>query len=125
MFIEKPLADSLEHCRELAELAAQRGLTTMMGCQFRFHPLLISLRNQLFEGRLGNVLGARAEWGEYLPDWHPWEDHRKSYSARPELGGGVVLTLIHPLDYLYWLFGRVSRRAGRDTQCAALANPGR
>lgn len=107
LFIEKPLADSLEHCRELAELASKRRLTTMIGCQFRFHPLLVSLRDQLRGGRVGDMLGARAEWGEYLPDWHPWEDHRKSYSARPELGGGVVLTLIHPLDYLYWLFGEV------------------
>jgi predicted dehydrogenase len=108
LFIEKPLSNSLDHCRELAELATQRGLTTMIGCQFRFHPLLISLRNQLRDGRLGKVLNVQAEWGEFLPDWHPWEDHRKSYSARPELGGGVVLTLIHPLDYLYWLFGPVS-----------------
>lgn len=108
LFIEKPLSNSLEHCRELAELAIQRGLTTMIGCQFRFHPLLISLRDQLHGGRLGNVLRAQATWGEYLPDWHPWEDYRKSYSARPDLGGGVVLTLIHPLDYLYWLFGPVS-----------------
>ena len=62
---------------------------------------------QLAAGRIGDILGARAEWGEYLPDWHPWEDHRKSYSARGDLGGGVVLTLIHPLDYLHWLFGPV------------------
>jgi predicted dehydrogenase len=107
LFIEKPLSHSLDHCQALADLARQRQLTTMIGCQFRFHPLLASLREQLPAGRIGEVLGARAEWGEYLPDWHPWEDHRKSYSARSDLGGGVVLTLIHPLDYMMWLFGPV------------------
>ena len=50
---------------------------------------------------------ARAHWGEYLPGWHPWEDYRGSYSARTDLGGGVVLTLSHPLDYLRWFFGDV------------------
>ncbi len=107
LLIEKPLSHSLDGCQQLAAIAAERRLTVMIGCQFRFHPLLISLDRQLREGRLGTVLGARAEWGEYLPDWHPWEDYRKSYSARPDLGGGVVLTLIHPLDYLYWMFGPV------------------
>ena len=90
LYIEKPLSHTLDHCRELAEVAGQRRLTTMIGCQFRFHPLLISLRKQLNERRVGEVLGARAEWGEYLPDWHPWEDHRASYSARAELGGAVT-----------------------------------
>jgi len=108
LFIEKPLSHTLDHCQQLADVARQNGLTTMIGCQFRFHPLLGSLRNQLAAGRVGQVLGARAEWGEFLPDWHPWEDHRQSYSARADLGGGVVLTLIHPLDYLYWLFGPVA-----------------
>ena len=46
--------------------------------------------------------------GEYLPNWHPWEDYRKGYSARKDLGGGVVLTLCHPLDYARWLFGEVA-----------------
>ena len=109
LFIEKPLSNSLEGCAELARIVQERALVAMIGCQFRFHPLLIELRNTLESGRLGRVIGARAEWGEYLPDWHPWEDHRQSYSARPDLGGGVVLTLIHPLDYLYWLFGGVDR----------------
>jgi predicted dehydrogenase len=118
LLIEKPLSHSLDRCQTLADLVRQKQLTTLIGCQFRFHPLLVSLREQLRAGRLGEVLGARAEWGEYLPDWHPWEDHRKSYSARADLGGGVVLTLIHPLDYLYWLFGPV-----RDVQATIRSVP--
>lgn len=46
-----------------------------------------------------------ADVGEYLPEWHPWEDYRKSYAARKDQGGGVILTMIHEIDYLYWIFG--------------------
>jgi predicted dehydrogenase len=88
-------------------IVRENRLVTMIGCQFRFHPLLSSLKNQLDNGKIGRVAGARADWGEYLPDWHPWEDYRQSYSARRDLGGGVILTLIHPFDYLYWIFGTV------------------
>lgn len=109
LFIEKPISHSLEGCTELKTLTEQRKLTTMIGCQFRFHPLLIILREQLRAGCIGKVLSARVEWSEYLPNWHRWEDYRRSYSARKDLGGGVILTLIHPLDYLYWLFGDVKR----------------
>ena len=109
LLIEKPLSHSRAGVDELAAVIARQSLTTLIGCQFRFHPLLAELRRGLAAGRLGRVIGARAEWGEYLPDWHPWEDHRRSYSARSDLGGGVVLTLIHPLDYMYWLFGPVDR----------------
>jgi predicted dehydrogenase len=42
-----------------------------------------------------------------LPGWHPWEDYRQGYAARKALGGGVVNTLSHPLDYVRWLFGDV------------------
>jgi predicted dehydrogenase len=56
---------------------------------------------------IGRPLSARAHWGEYLPGWHPWEDYRQGYSARLDLGGGALLTLSHPLDYLRWFFGEV------------------
>ncbi len=48
-----------------------------------------------------------AHWGEYLPNWHPWEDYRQSYAARADLGGGVIVTLTHPLDYLRFILGEV------------------
>ncbi len=107
LLIEKPLSHSLEGYEALVTAAGRSQITATVGCQWRYHPLLISLRRQLLDGRLGAVLGARAEYGDYLPSWHPWEDHRSSYSAIESLGGGVILTLIHPLDYLYWLFGPV------------------
>ena len=40
-----------------------------------------------------------------MPGWHPYEDYRKSYAAKKELGGGALLTQIHDFDYAIWLFG--------------------
>ena len=120
LYIEKPLADKRDRLKELASVVREHKLVTMIGCQFRFHPLLIQLREQIHAGRIGRIIGASAEWGEYLPGWHPWEDHRKSYSSRPELGGGVILTLIHCLDYLYWLFGRPNRVNAVTTKVPSL-----
>jgi predicted dehydrogenase len=88
------------------EVAASR-LTVLIGYQFRFHPGLRQVKQWLGEGAIGEVASARAHWGEYLPAWHPGEDYRRSYSARRELGGGVVVTLSHPFDYLRWLLGEV------------------
>ena len=109
LLIEKPLSHSRKGYSELKDLVERQQLITMIGCQFRFHPLLISFNNQMKKGRIGNILGARAEWGEFLPNWHPWEDYRSAYSARKELGGGALLTLIHPLDYFYWFFGEAEK----------------
>ena len=105
VFMEKPVSDSFERIQDLREALKKNGGRFQMGFQFRFHPGLSGLKALLDAGSIGEPYSFRAEWGEYLPGWHPWEDYRKSYSARKDLGGGVLLTLSHPLDYLRWLFG--------------------
>ena len=105
LLIEKPISHNLEGANSLLEVIRTSQSKVMVGYQFRFHPSLEFIQNALKEGLVGRPLSARAYWGEYLPDWHPWEDFRRSYSARQDLGGGVILTLSHPLDYLRWLFG--------------------
>ncbi len=101
ILMEKPVSHSLER------LDALDGSKVLVGFQFRFHPGLRKLAELLQSDAIGRPLAVHAHWGEYLPNWHPWEDYRQSYSARADLGGGVVLTLSHPLDYLRWLLGEV------------------
>lgn len=107
LFLEKPLSHSLEGLDLLEGALARGGGEVFVGFQFRFHPGLTRIKEILTSQTLGKPLSVRVHWGEYLPGWHPWEDYRNGYSARKDLGGGVVLTLCHPLDYLRWLLGEV------------------
>ena len=107
LLIEKPISHSMERVDELLQAVKRSGSRVLVGFQFRFHPTLRRVHRWLEEGAIGRVVHVRAHWGEYLPHWHPWEDYRRSYSARADLGGGVVLTLCHPFDYLRWLVGEI------------------
>jgi predicted dehydrogenase len=107
LLIEKPVSHSLKKLHDLQSALERGGGQALVAFQFRFHPTLVKAAELLASGEIGKPVSARAHWGEYLPNWHPWEDYRKSYAARPELGGGVVLTLCHPFDYLSWLLGEV------------------
>ncbi len=105
LLLEKPVAHTLEGVETLRQAVAQGGVRVLVGFQFRFHPTLRQVKAWLDQGAIGRPLFVRAHWGEYLPAWHPWEDYRQSYAARADLGGGVVRTLCHPLDYLRYLLG--------------------
>lgn len=109
ILLEKPISHSLDRANEFRSVVENSGAQVLVGFQFRYHPTLRRAAQLIADGAIGVPVTARAHWGEYLPDWHPWEDYRKGYSARPDLGGGVILTLCHPFDYLRMLLGDVSR----------------
>jgi predicted dehydrogenase len=105
LFIEKPLSHSLDGVAELVEIVESEGLVAFVGYQFRFHPGLRLLKSLIEERRLGRLVAAHIVNGEYLPDWHPYEDYRMTHPARQELGGGCLRIQTHELDYATWLFG--------------------
>ena len=107
ILLEKPVSHSLERLDSLQNAARKRGSRILVGFQFRYHPTLTQARKLIQSKALGKILTVHAHWGEYLPQWHPWEDYRQSYAARADLGGGVIVTLTHPLDYLRYLLGEV------------------
>ncbi|HVN14355.1 MAG TPA: Gfo/Idh/MocA family oxidoreductase [Anaerolineales bacterium] len=107
ILLEKPVSHSLDRLDVLQKTAEKSESRILVGFQFRYHPTLDKARELIQQGALGKVLAVHAHWGEYLPQWHPWEDYRQSYAARADLGGGVIVTLTHPLDYLRFLVGDV------------------
>jgi predicted dehydrogenase len=109
LLLEKPLSHNLEGVDELIRLMDDRRLVGLVGYQMRFHPCLRRLRELLSVRAVGRIVAVRAEVGEYLPGWHPYEDYRQMYASRADLGGGVVLSQIHEIDYIYWLFGMPRR----------------
>lgn len=121
ILLEKPISDSLARLDTLQQAAQKSGSKILVGFQFRYHPTLNKARELILADALGKVLTVHAHWGEYLPQWHPWEDYRASYAAREDLGGGVIRTLTHPLDYLRYLIGEVEALWSFNGHISALA----
>ena len=70
-----------------------------IGYNLRFHPLILELKNML---NPSEILTIEARCGQYLPSWRQ-RKYTSSYSAKKELGGGVLLDLSHEIDYISFL----------------------
>jgi len=99
VLVEKPVA---RRSADLDGLPADAAV--MVGYNLRFHEPVQRLMSMVHAGEAGNIVGARLWFGSHLPDWRPGVDYTTTYSARAELGGGVLLDAIHELDLLLWLF---------------------
>ncbi|MBN1877193.1 MAG: Gfo/Idh/MocA family oxidoreductase [Anaerolineae bacterium] len=108
LFIEKPLASSQEGVETLLEAIKAHNVISFVGYNLQFHIVVKEIQRLLDEGRLGMPLIFQCQVGQWLPDWHPYEDYRRAYYARKDLGGGVALTLIHEIHLALELLGSPS-----------------
>lgn len=106
VLVEKPLAPDSSGLPEVARLITAGAGPVYVACDLRFDLSLLHFRQRVHE--IGPVHAVRIECQSYLPDWRPDRDYRQSYSARAG-EGGVLLDLIHEIDYAVWLFGAPSR----------------
>ena len=87
VFMEKPLALSLEQCTRLVRAAESTPVTTMVGFHLRWHRLVREAHEWMTAGRLGTVELLRTvftsgiRWRADLPAWR----------TRREAGGGVLI----------------------------------
>lgn len=102
VFVEKPLTVSTEGLDDLVALGKGR---LMVGYNLRLHEPVRRTIELVHRGRAGTVSAVRVWFGSWLPDWRPSVDYRQTYSARSDLGGGVLMDAIHELDLVVWLLG--------------------
>lgn len=120
LFIEKPISSNLAEVENFLNIGNTQKIVIMIGYNFRFHRPIQLLKQKITEGIIGDLIGIRAEVGQYLPDWRPGMDYRQSVSARKSLGGGAVLELSHEIDYVRWLFGEVKSVSAQVDQLSDL-----
>ena len=109
LLIEKPLSDRMEGLDILKGIVEEKSLPVMVGFQLRHHPGFQFLLELLRNGDLGKPLSLQGYVGQYLPDWRPSVDYQKCYSARKDLGGGVILDLCHEIDIAVSILGKVHK----------------
>jgi predicted dehydrogenase len=102
VFLEKPIAMTLEEADEVIEACERAGVTLMVGHSQRFAAIHWQLKELIDSGELGRPLHVSTTTfaGYFWPGaWHAWQiDPAQS-------GGNLVQNGIHDLDLFCWLFG--------------------
>lgn len=108
VFVEKPIADSMQDGRAIQEACRSAGLTLVVGHCFRRLGAARKVKQLLDEGRLGSVVLAEANFslpGKLTPD--KWRYYRETCPGGPLLQLGI-----HHADTLQYWLGPVERVQG-------------
>ncbi len=84
----------------------RKSISGLPSCTLRFHPVVKKVKELLENNTIGNVLLIHQHIGQYLPNWHPWEDYRKFFVSKRETGGAREL-LPFELFWLTYLFSDI------------------
>ncbi len=101
LFMEKPLALSLDDCQAIVQAARTQRVKVMVGQVFHFYPIFQEAQRRIAAGDLGDVVSSWSKRMAYYPpsEMPPWRtDPRKG-------GGFTVENQVHELDLVTWFCG--------------------
>lgn len=103
--VEKPLAVTMRGVDDALAAAARAGILARVGYIRRVAPELLAVREQVADGKIGDLRLAYLNGSQEFPKYRP--DFQRTYYARPEMGGGAILDAAsHSFDMLIWLMGQ-------------------
>jgi predicted dehydrogenase len=115
LYIEKPLAVTVEGCDRILAAARERGTRLFVGHNMRYMTIVRRMKALVDEGRIGEV---KSVWcrhfisyggDAYFRDWH----------AESRYGTGLLLQKgAHDLDVMHWVSGATTRRVSAFGNCA-------
>lgn len=94
----------LADLEDLNELARSKNIMVAPSSTLRFHPAISIIRDLVLSGKAGKVSNLTLHSGQYLPDWHPYEDVADYYVSEKETGGAREIVPFE-LTWLTEIFG--------------------
>lgn len=92
----------LEDVRKIKEISGN--IFVAPSCTFKFHPMIKKIKSIIASGEYGKVCNFSYHSGQYLPDWHPWEDVNDFYVSN-RITGGAREIVPYELTWLVDVFG--------------------
>ena len=77
----------LDRLAELNELSKLNKVFIAPSCTMSFHPAIKDIKNIVKSGLYGKITNFNYHSGQYLPDWHPWEEVKDFYVSKRDTGG--------------------------------------
>ena len=115
-FCEIALSDALDGADELLALVEKHELVAALGINNPCHAVMRQAKAWLDDGRFGAPLTYQMAFGNYLPNWHPWERYQDFYDETQLMG-----VVAQELATLYTLLGtRVSELYAQSRHAGAL-----
>lgn len=85
-FIEASVVDT--DFELIIRQANEKGVCLAPSCTLFFHPAIKKIANIIQNNELGRISNFLYHSGQYLPDWHTYEDVSQYYVSNKETGGG-------------------------------------
>lgn len=120
VFAEVPFVYDAGVARQIARRAGTYPAVLGVSHTIRYYPPYRIIRDLLAAGAIGKPLYLEYSLGNYLPDWHPYEDYRDFYGARANLGGCGMDMILHDIAPVLWWMGPVTSVLARFSKLSAL-----
>lgn len=101
----------LEGLEEASQMAKEKNVFIAPSCTFRFHPVVKDIKKIVKSGTFGKITNFTYYLGQYLPDWHPWENVKDFYVGKKETGGAREMVPFE-LTWLVDIVGLPQKIAG-------------
>ena len=104
ILVEKPMAISVQECRDMIAAADKAGVTLMVGQNLRYTPNAAAVKRFIDEGNLGDIQVART---------HHISGGAPERFIDGKTGGGILqVQQVHHIDLLRYYVGNVKRVTG-------------
>lgn len=112
VFIEKPMASSIEDAKLLATLCEEHNKVTWISSNLKYHKYMGYAKNIVENWRLGPPMMLRLKYSSDLRTMRPNTDYKLTYAADKSKGGGIILDCIQYIDVAVWLNGKIKSMTG-------------